>query len=236
MNNPRAPLWSTLASRYQDTPEASFIFRPDEACCQLYKSILPDTARFTLEFALTDEAICLILANEFRFTTNAQNIVELRFAKNQLDHQSWLLANGLRKLPIRQGDEYRLASLVDSLMKVFSHPSVKRSINLENFLVNKASLMAELTVLIALYCHNWISKPLEEFRLLDNNYGLWQLLQTALVHAMNKAAAAEVMFGADCVYTQLWQDKQTQLFQLTKALNTQRSQSMNEGQAQLFVS
>ncbi len=205
---------SILSEPYELLSPQVFLDKPPHAALMLFKRILPQRQLNMLAFALSDEAILLILENEFEVDVAKRRLL---FTKPQLDPQSWLYANGLADLPpVSNADE------LDSAVNAVWH-TVKAHLPYDISNEDRHSRYAELKTLIQLYAVQYPQPDI--YRVIATPAGQHKLLSYAVAQALYKTDAAKALFGRDALYTSLWQQKQTEYLYLANPV-AHRHQSM----------
>lgn len=195
---------SVLSEQYDALSPQVFLDKTPEECINLYRNILRDKQRQTLDFSFTVAAMLLVLEKEFEVRVVKR---ELIFIKNHLDAESWLYANGLKEYA---PDEQLLGSLENIADTLWTQTAMLSPIH--TTLDDRLALKREIKVLLYLHAIKYGQYDPQFIEHLATPSGLKRFLNLVVAEAIYKADGAKILFGRESHYYQLWLEKQAQFY------------------------
>lgn len=183
-----------------------------EFALRVFLDILPEQARQTVEFAFSPRALLLILEYELEVQVARRQLV---FIKPALDAESWLLANGITRLPDLPPS---VESELDLATEALWHLTALFTAGDEP-VESRIALKKELKTLLVLYWQKYgqhkHSPPVPALKTVP---GMLYFLNLVVAEAIYKADATRILFGRESQYHQLWYGKQIQFYRYIRLL------------------
>lgn len=203
---------TVLCRPYYATQTHLFYEWSEDQIIKYFLDLLSPQDRYTVDFAMTPDAIKLILNYEMGLEGDGfhQQVV---FNKPCLDELSWVAANGLPSLNLTLNEQDELNRMMVCIKRQLDDWSMVIPYGAQH--IDEVTVV-DLKAFLALFAKGFSNAPLETLNLLTQERGIWRLFNLMMVHVMNKKDAIGAIFGQQSIYYRLWQLKQTDLFRLMK--------------------
>ncbi len=202
---------SLMSGLYESVSPQVFLDKTPRQALMLYKQQLPDYARHIVEFAFTDDALLLILENDFEVSPSYR---EIRFAQKAIDTESWLRANGLTNLPVIEKHQHTLETLTEKLWSQTGE-LIEHSVTLET----RLELRKQIKMLYTLYFERYGQREESWLHFMETRTGQSHFLNLVVAECLFKADGARMLLGRNSNYCQLWLEKEREFFHYANGIH-----------------